>query len=54
METGGSCMKIDGTWSAIVLRVEAFSDGGCSSLPVVAGKREKVVAFLQVGACVLV
>ena len=54
MEIGGSSMKIDETWSAVVLRVETFSEGGCSSLPVVAGKQEKVVVFLQVGACVLV
>jgi len=43
------------------IEVEAFcqyklvlKSGGWSSLPVVAGEREKVVAFLQVGACVLV
>ena len=40
MEADGSSMKIDETWSAMVLRFEAFSEGGCSSLPVVAGKLE--------------
>ena len=53
-------MKIDETWSAVVLRVEAFSliveafcqlliSGGSSSLPGEAGKQEQgVVAPFQV------
>ena len=54
-------MKINETWSAVDLRVEAFSliveafcqqrlvliSGGSSSLPGEAGKREKVVAFCR-------
>ena len=27
VETGGSSVKFDETWSAVVLRVEAFSEG---------------------------
>ena len=47
-KSGGSSLKIDETLSAGALRVEAFSEGGCSSLPLVAGKREQgVVAPFQ-------
>ena len=41
-------MKIDETWSKVVLRVVAFSQGGRSSLPGEAGKRDQgVVAPFQ-------
>ena len=58
-------MKIDETWSKVVLRVVAFSQGvvapfqvrlvnesgGWSSLPGEAGKRAQVGACVLVGGC---